>query len=73
MPSPCPGVDPYLEHPGLFSGVHRGVIAVARATWHTLLPQHDVADIGERVYIRWDLATYRSELFNPCSFRKCPT
>ena len=51
MPSPFPGMDPYLEHPALFPGVHQGLIAVARATLNTLLPKHYVADIGERVYI----------------------
>jgi hypothetical protein len=51
MPSPFPGMDPYLEHPGLFPGVHQGMIAVARATLNALLPQRYVADIGERVYI----------------------
>lgn len=51
MPSPFPGMDPYLEHPALFPGVHQGLIAVARAALNTLLPQHYVADIGERVYI----------------------
>jgi len=51
MPSPFPGMDPYLEHPALFPGVHQGLIAVARATLNTLLPEHYVADIGERLYI----------------------
>ena len=51
MPSPFPGMDPYLEHPGLFPGVHQGMIAVARATLNALLPPRYVADIGERVYI----------------------
>ena len=51
MPSPFPGMEPYLEHPGLFPGVHQGMIAVARATLNALLPQRYVADIGERVYI----------------------
>ena len=51
MPSPFPGMDPYLKHPGLFPGIHQGMIAVARATLNVLLPQHHVADIGERVYI----------------------
>jgi hypothetical protein len=51
MPSPFPGMDPYLEHPALFPGVHQGLIAVTRATLNALLPEHYVADIGERVYI----------------------
>jgi hypothetical protein len=46
MPSPFPGMDPVLEHPGLFPGVHQGFVAGARATLNTLLPQHYVADIG---------------------------
>jgi hypothetical protein len=51
MPGPFPGMDPFLEHPALWPGVHQGLVAVARATLNTLLPQHYVADIGERVYI----------------------
>jgi len=51
MPSPFPGMDPYLEHPGLWPGVHQGLIANARAALNSLLPAPYIADIGERLYV----------------------
>jgi len=51
MPSPFPGMDPYLEDPVLWQGVHQGIIGAARAVLNTVLPMGYVADIGERVYI----------------------
>jgi hypothetical protein len=44
-------MDPYLEHPALFPGVHQAFITYAQATLNALLPARYVADIGERVYI----------------------
>jgi hypothetical protein len=51
MPSPFPGMDPYLEHPALWPGVHQGLITYMQAALNTLLPPHYVADIGERLYV----------------------
>src|ERR1051326_1704496 len=51
MPGPFPGMDPYLEDPVLWQGVHLGLIGVARATLNQLLPPGYVADIGERLYV----------------------
>ncbi|MCS7252730.1 MAG: DUF4058 family protein [Armatimonadota bacterium] len=51
MPSPFPGMDPYLENPVLWPGVHQGLISSIRAALNAILPPHYVADIGERVYI----------------------
>ena len=51
MPSPFPGMDPYLEQPALWPGVHQGIITYARAALNALLPPHYVADIGERLYV----------------------
>lgn len=51
MPSPFPGMDPYLEHPALWPGVHQGLITYARAALNAILPPHYVADIGERLYV----------------------
>jgi Protein of unknown function (DUF4058) len=36
MPTPFPGMDPYVEHPGLWPDVHNGLIAELR---NTLEPQ----------------------------------
>lgn len=51
MPSPFPGMDPYLEDPVLWPGVHQGLITYARAELNRVLPTGYVADIGERLYI----------------------
>src|SRR5438874_8759234 len=51
MPSPFPGMDPYLEHSSLWSGVHQGLITNARAALNRMLPPQYVADIGERLYV----------------------
>lgn len=51
MPSPFPGMDPYLEEPLLWSGVHQGLIGCLRATLNALLPPSYVADVGERLYV----------------------
>jgi hypothetical protein len=51
MAGPFPGMDPYLESPVLWSGVHQGIISCLRATLNTLLPPGYVADMGERVYV----------------------
>lgn len=51
MPGPFPGMDPYLEHPVLWPGVHQGLIGNARAALNAILPPQYVADMGERLYI----------------------
>ena len=37
MPSPFPGMDPYLEEPGLWPDVHHELISGTRALLNTLL------------------------------------
>ncbi|ASC73432.1 hypothetical protein XM38_043990 [Halomicronema hongdechloris C2206] len=50
MPSPCPGMNPYLEHPDRWSTVHnRLIVALADALTPQLLPKYQV-DIEKRVY-----------------------
>jgi len=51
MPGAFPGMDPYLEHPAWWPGVHQGVITYAREALNAVLPPAYVADIGERVYL----------------------
>lgn len=51
MPGPFPGMDPYLEHPLVFPGVHSTLIALARERLNEILPAHYAADIGERLYL----------------------
>lgn len=51
MPSPFPGMDPYLEHPALWPGVHHGLIAALQLVLAPQLrPRYYVA-MEERVYI----------------------
>jgi hypothetical protein len=50
MPSPFPGMNPYLEHPALWSGVHHRLItAVANDLAPKIRPKY-IAAIEERVY-----------------------
>jgi hypothetical protein len=51
MLSPFPGMDPYLEHPVLWSGVHQALITYTQAALNAALPLHYVADVGERLYV----------------------
>src|SRR5438093_2823360 len=53
MPVPCPfpGMDPYLEHPALWPGVHNGLIAALQLSLAPQLrPRYYVA-IEEWLYI----------------------
>jgi len=51
MAGPFPGMDPYLENPVLWSGVHQGLITELRNALNRLLPIGYVADMGERIYV----------------------
>jgi hypothetical protein len=51
MPGPFPGMDPYLEDPLLWPGVHQSLITFIRGELNEHLPDNYVADIGERVYV----------------------
>ncbi|MCC5638810.1 DUF4058 family protein [Nostoc sp. CHAB 5844] len=50
MPSPFPGMNPYLEHPNLWTGIHgRIIVAIADFLSPQLRPKYFIA-IEERVY-----------------------
>lgn len=51
MPSPFPGMDPYLEAPGLWPDVHDELISAVRNQLNQRLPGHYRARTRERVYI----------------------
>lgn len=51
MPSPFPGMDPYLEHPAHWSDFHATFINYWRETLAAALPDPYTAHIGERVYL----------------------
>jgi hypothetical protein len=46
-----PGMDPYLEHPRLWTGVHASLIVYVRDALQPLLRPRYVAAIEERVYL----------------------
>jgi hypothetical protein len=51
MPSPFPGMDPYLEEPGLWPDVHHGLISQIQAELNARVrPKYHVR-VEERVYI----------------------
>lgn len=51
MPSPFPGMDPYLEDPGLWPDVHHEIMSVARELLNGQLRPKYVVRIEERVYV----------------------
>ena len=51
MPGPFPGMDPYLEDPILWPGVHQSLITYLRDALNTRLPTRYVANLNERLYI----------------------
>jgi hypothetical protein len=51
MPSPFPGMDPYLETPDLWPDVHHGLIGQIQAELNPLIKPHYVARVELRVYI----------------------
>jgi hypothetical protein len=51
MPSPFPGMDPYLEDPLLWPSVHHLLISQTGTTLNRLLPPGYVAAFGERVLV----------------------
>ncbi len=53
MPSPFPGMDPYLERPALWAGMHnRFIIYLANALRPRLAPRY-IAAVQARVYIEY--------------------
>jgi len=74
MPSPFPGMDPYLEHPAIWTTVHPLLATYAGEALNNLLPPHYVARVGERVYvvepersIYPDVAVFRHRLPEPAA------
>jgi len=51
MPSPFPGMDPFLEHPDLFPDFHDGFIAYLRESLQQGLPPPYIAALGRRAWI----------------------
>lgn len=51
MPSPFPGMDPYLESTALFPGLHNRPIGLMSESLQAILPSPYFAEIGERVRV----------------------
>ncbi len=51
MPSPFPGMDPYLEHPRFFPDLHGGLIFAIKQSLQPILPQPYYAQSGEKVWL----------------------
>jgi uncharacterized protein DUF4058 len=54
MPSPFPGMDPYLERPSLWPDVHHGLITQIQGSLNARLRPKYVARVETRVYISDD-------------------
>lgn len=54
MPSPFPGMDPYLEHPAIWPDVHQGIITYTRDHLRQQLGPGFYLSIGERVYVEFE-------------------
>src|SRR5947209_6571008 len=51
MPSPCPGMDPYIEACGLWGDFHTKLIGEIERALAGLLPERYVVRAGERSYV----------------------
>jgi len=53
MPSPFPGMDPYLEHPEFFPGLHDRMINQISDALQAALPPPYYAEIANRVWLEY--------------------
>src|SRR5438445_2833332 len=51
MPSPFPGMDPFLENPGIFPDLHDSLIVYLKAALKPVLPEAYYAATRDRVWI----------------------
>lgn len=51
MPSSFPGMDPYLEHPAFFPGIHDGLIFCLREALQPKLPEPYYAEFNDRLWV----------------------
>ena len=60
MPSPFPGMDPYLEQPEIFPDLHDSLITYLRETLQASLPNPYFAVLGRRIWIEFSQRLYRA-------------
>ena len=65
MPSPFPGIDPYLESQGYWPDFHASLILYCRDALNDILPEHYEARLGEQLRL--------VDSGNPRSRRSFPT
>jgi Protein of unknown function (DUF4058) len=53
MPSPFPGMDPYLESPDWFPGLHDSLIVFMKGALQRSLPEAYYADSTQRVWVEY--------------------
>src|SRR5688500_16865975 len=51
MPSPFPGMDPYLEHPEFFPDLHDSLVIYLREALQSLLPEPSYVGARSRVWV----------------------
>lgn len=51
MPSPFPGMNPWMEAPELWPGVHAALISEMRSRLNAIMPPRYFADVEERVFL----------------------
>ncbi|WP_394796394.1 DUF4058 family protein [Armatimonas sp.] len=62
MPSPFPGMDPYLENPSRWQGVHGLLITFLYGTLNQTLPDGFIAQMEERVYVLGEQKGFRPDV-----------
>ncbi len=63
MPGPFPGMDPYLEDPFRWQGVHNTLITYIAAELNATLPPDYVADTGVRCVAEWQSGSILPDVF----------
>lgn len=53
MPSPFPGMDPYLEHPAIFPGLHDRLVTYISEALQPKLPEPYYAEISDRLWVEF--------------------
>jgi Protein of unknown function (DUF4058) len=66
MPSPFPGMDPYLESPTIWPDVHNGLISEIRAILNAELRPRYVGRVERRVYLSADDDLGREAIVPEC-------
>ncbi len=54
MPSPFPGMDPFLEHPAIFPDLHDAMVGYIRESLQARLPEPYYAAVASRTWVELD-------------------